>query len=94
MNTRNILRPSVQLVATVRDELRERRQERAARRTLERELANRYVASALCSWHATGGEIPGLLPRLSDQELNVTQSVNNTGNVRLSLSVTAHVSSH
>ena len=51
--------------------------------TLQRELANRYVASALCSWHATGGEIQGLLPRLSDAELNVTQSVNNTGNVRL-----------
>ena len=49
--------------------------------TLQRELANRYIASALCSWHATGGEIQGLLPRLSDQELNVTQSVNNTGNV-------------
>ena len=31
--------------------------------------------------HATGGEIPNLLPRLSDKELNVTQSVNNTGNV-------------
>ncbi|OBZ71163.1 Trehalase [Grifola frondosa] len=49
--------------------------------TLQRELANRYIASALCSWHATGGAIPGLLPRLSDQELNVTQSVNNTGNM-------------
>ncbi|KAI0671160.1 glycoside hydrolase [Trametes maxima] len=48
---------------------------------LQRELANRYVASALCSWHATGGQIPNLLPRLSDQELNVTQSVNNTGNM-------------
>ncbi|KAI0354813.1 glycoside hydrolase [Trametes cingulata] len=48
---------------------------------LQRELANRYVASVLCSWHATGGEIPNLLPRLSDQELNVTQSVNNTGNM-------------
>ena len=33
--------------------------------------------------HATGGSIPGLLPRLSDQELNVTQSINNTGNVIL-----------
>ena len=31
--------------------------------------------------HATGGSIPNILPRLSDQELNVTQSVNNTGNV-------------
>jgi alpha,alpha-trehalase len=51
--------------------------------TLQRELANRYFASALCSWHATGGSIPGILPRLSDQELNVTQSVNNTGNVCL-----------
>ncbi|EMD39599.1 glycoside hydrolase family 37 protein [Gelatoporia subvermispora B] len=49
--------------------------------TLERELANRYIASALCSWHATGGSIPGVLPRLSDQELNVTQSANNTGNM-------------
>ncbi|KAI8986137.1 glycoside hydrolase [Trametes punicea] len=49
--------------------------------TLQRELANRYIASTLCSWHATGGEIPNLLPRLSPQELNVTQSVNNTGNM-------------
>lgn len=31
--------------------------------------------------HATGGSIPGVLPRLSDQELNVTLSINNTGNV-------------
>ncbi|KAJ7366222.1 trehalase [Mycena albidolilacea] len=45
------------------------------------QLANRYVAGALCSWHATGGQIPGLLPRLSDAELNVTQSANNTGNM-------------
>jgi alpha,alpha-trehalase len=49
---------------------------------LRRELANRYFASALCSWRATGGSIPGFIPRLSDQELNVTASVNNTGNVR------------
>ncbi|GJE92605.1 glycoside hydrolase family 37 protein [Phanerochaete sordida] len=49
--------------------------------TLQRELANRYFASAFCSWHATGGSIPNILPRLSDQELNVTQSVNNTGNM-------------
>ncbi|KAI0823980.1 glycoside hydrolase [Trametes gibbosa] len=48
---------------------------------LQRQLANRYVASTLCSWHATGGEISNLLPRLSDQELNVTQSTNNTGNM-------------
>ena len=32
--------------------------------------------------HATGGSIPGLLPRLSDQQLNVSQSINNTGIVR------------
>ncbi|KAI0088616.1 glycoside hydrolase [Irpex rosettiformis] len=48
---------------------------------LQRQLANRYFASALCSWRATGGSIPGVIPRLSDQELNVTQSVNNTGNM-------------
>jgi alpha,alpha-trehalase len=34
--------------------------------------------------HATGGSISGLLPRLSDQQLNVSQSINNTGNVRYS----------
>ncbi|KIP05208.1 glycoside hydrolase family 37 protein [Phlebiopsis gigantea 11061_1 CR5-6] len=50
-------------------------------RTLQRELANRYFAGAFCSWHATGGSIPGVLPRLSDAELNVTQSTNNTGNM-------------
>jgi alpha,alpha-trehalase len=49
---------------------------------LQRELANRYIASALCSWHATGGSVPNLLPRLSDAELNVTQSQNLTGIVR------------
>ncbi|KDQ62129.1 glycoside hydrolase family 37 protein [Jaapia argillacea MUCL 33604] len=49
--------------------------------TLQRELANRFFAGGLCSWHATGGSLPGILPRLSDAELNVTQSVNNTGNM-------------
>jgi hypothetical protein len=34
-----------------------------------------------CDRHATGGSISGLLPRLSDQQLNVSQSINNTGNV-------------
>ncbi|KAF9478211.1 trehalase [Pholiota conissans] len=48
---------------------------------LQRQLANRYFSSALCSWHATGGSIPNVLPRLSDQELNVTQSQTNTGNM-------------
>jgi hypothetical protein len=36
-----ILRPSARLVASVRDDLRERRRDRAARRDLERELATR-----------------------------------------------------
>jgi hypothetical protein len=40
MNTNTVLRPSARLVATVRDELRDRRQARASRRTLERELAS------------------------------------------------------
>jgi hypothetical protein len=40
-----ILRPSVRLVATVRDELRDRRQARTARRSLERELAS-YTTEA------------------------------------------------
>ena len=34
--------------------------------------------------HPTGGSIPDLLPKLSDQQLNVTQSISNTGNVRRS----------
>ena len=40
------------------------------------------VYSCLRCRYATGGEIPGVLPRLSDAELAVTQSQNNTGNVR------------
>ncbi|KAF9220247.1 glycoside hydrolase family 37 protein [Gyrodon lividus] len=49
--------------------------------TLKREMANRYFTSVLCSWHATGGSIPNLLPRLPDSQLNLTGSVNNTGNM-------------
>ncbi|KAF7291314.1 Trehalase [Mycena indigotica] len=45
------------------------------------QLANRYVASALCSWQATGGSVPNLIPRLSDAELNITESVTNVGNM-------------
>ncbi|KAI5118081.1 hypothetical protein M0805_009161 [Coniferiporia weirii] len=56
--------------------------------TLQREMANRYITSALCSWLATGGSIPGVLDRLSDAELNVTQSVNNTGNMFEKFSMT------
>jgi hypothetical protein len=32
--------------------------------------------------YATGGSISGLLPRRPNNELNVTNSINNTGNVR------------
>ena len=53
--------------------------------TLQRELANRYTAAAFCSWYATGGSIPNLLPRRPDQQLNLTGSLNNTGNVRFGL---------
>ena len=53
--------------------------------TLQRELANRYTAAAFCSWYATGGSIPDLLPRRSDEQLNMTGSLNNTGNVRFGL---------
>ncbi|EJD37494.1 glycoside hydrolase [Auricularia subglabra TFB-10046 SS5] len=40
-------------------------------RALAIALANRYTASAFCSWHATGGTIPGLVQKLDgapDQE--------------------------
>ncbi|KZT70791.1 glycoside hydrolase family 37 protein [Daedalea quercina L-15889] len=48
---------------------------------LRREVANRYFASALCSWHATGGSIPGMLPQLPAEVLNITGSIGNTGNM-------------
>ncbi|KZV96509.1 glycoside hydrolase family 37 protein [Exidia glandulosa HHB12029] len=41
---------------------------------LERQLANRYATSVFCSWHATGGSLNGLVDRLPDDQLNVTQS--------------------
>ena len=46
---------------------------------LQRELANRYITSVYCSWYATGGSLPGLLPRLPDATLNLTQSAGQTG---------------
>ncbi|KAN0088093.1 glycoside hydrolase family 37 protein [Tylopilus felleus] len=49
--------------------------------TLKREMANRYFTSVLCSWHATGGSIPGMLPQLPAAQLNLTSSINNTGNM-------------
>ncbi|KAH9040254.1 glycoside hydrolase family 37 protein [Lactarius hengduanensis] len=51
------------------------------RDALARGLANRYFTSAFCSWYATGGSIPNLLPRLTNQQLNVSLSINNTGNM-------------
>ncbi|OAX38447.1 glycoside hydrolase family 37 protein [Rhizopogon vinicolor AM-OR11-026] len=51
------------------------------RDTLQREVANRYYTSTLCSWHATGGSIAGLLPQLPASQLNLTDSINNTGNM-------------
>lgn len=45
MTTNTVLRPSLRLVTTVRDELRDRRQARASRRTLERELASYDTAA-------------------------------------------------
>lgn len=55
--------------------------------TLAREMANRYVSSVFCSWYATGGSIPGLLPRLPDYELNLTYAVNDTGRMFEKVSV-------
>lgn len=44
-------------------------------------LVQRYISSAYCSWYSTGGSIPGLLPQLSQEDLNATDSVGNTGNM-------------
>lgn len=48
---------------------------------LQREVANRYITSVYCSWYATGGSLPGLLPRLPDATLNLTHSLGQTGNL-------------
>ena len=48
---------------------------------LQRELANRYIASVYCNWYVTGGSLPGLLPRLPDDTLNLTHSVGQTGHL-------------
>ncbi|KAH7337166.1 trehalase [Rhizoctonia solani] len=44
------------------------------RDALTRQLANRYISAAFCSWYSTGGSIPGMLQQLSPEELNVTNS--------------------
>ncbi|KAG8769519.1 hypothetical protein FRC12_004904 [Ceratobasidium sp. 428] len=44
------------------------------RDALVRQLANRYVSAAFCSWYSTGGSIPGLLQQLPPAELNATNS--------------------
>ncbi|KAJ6624408.1 trehalase [Mycena sp. CBHHK59/15] len=52
------------------------------RRRLGRSLRTATLpACCVGGAHATGGSIPGVLPRLSDAELNVTQSTTNTGNM-------------
>jgi len=48
---------------------------------LQREIANRYIASVYCNWYATGGSLPRLLPRLPDTTLNLTKSIGQTGNL-------------
>jgi len=37
---------------------------------LQREVANRFIATVFCSWLARGGFVPGSVERLSDAELN------------------------
>jgi len=48
-------------------------------KALQREVANRYVTSVFCSWYATGGSIPGLLPRLPNSTLEITHSTDQDG---------------
>ncbi|TFK70552.1 glycoside hydrolase family 37 protein [Pluteus cervinus] len=48
---------------------------------LQRQMANRYITSAFCSWHATGGSIPNVLPPLPNNQLNVTLSIGVGGNM-------------
>jgi alpha,alpha-trehalase len=39
------------------------------------------VTSVYCSWYATGGSLPGLLPRLSNSTLNLTDSTDQNGHL-------------
>jgi hypothetical protein len=78
MNTTSLLRPSTRLVATVRDELRDRRQARASRRTLERELAS----------YSTAAEVNDLLGSLrvaDDAEIEEIRSIIARNQLRHSL---------
>src|SRR4051794_35244450 len=65
MNNISILRPSAHLVATVRDELRERRTARANRRSLERELAT----------YSTPAQINDLLGSMRGQDEAAVEAV-------------------
>jgi hypothetical protein len=65
MNTNSFLRPPGQLVASVRDELRERREARAERRVLERELAS----------YTTPAEVNDLLGSLRGQDERAVQDI-------------------
>lgn len=64
MTTYSITRPA-RLAATVRDELRERRQARASRRTLERELAS----------YNTRAQVDDLLGALAGQDNEQAQEI-------------------
>jgi hypothetical protein len=65
MNTNTFLRPPAALVATVRDELRERREARAARRVLERELGS----------YTTPAEVNDLLGSLRGQNDEAVEDI-------------------
>lgn len=67
MNNISFLRPSARLVATVREERRDRREARTARRTLERELAT----------YETPSEINDLLDSLRGQEGSDVEQIRN-----------------
>lgn len=64
MNTSTIRRPAT-LMATVRDDLRERREARAARRSLERELAT----------YTTTADIADLLGSLHGQDDDAVEEI-------------------
>jgi hypothetical protein len=65
MNTNTFLRQPVELVVSVRDELRERREARAGRRVLERELAS----------YTTPAEVNDLLGSLRGQDDQAVQDI-------------------
>lgn len=51
-------------------------------------IANRLIASSFCSWYATGGSVPGVVPELSAESLSRAGSIGKSGHMFEKFNVT------